>query len=422
MARRRVFDDSDDEESWSQSGDKRIKRLPSFSTVIKEAITANKLQNVFFAMEPLFRKVVQEELERLMLNHSTISPQRCLQMRVESANIQPSTLKLIFKHPPSTSIFTGSKIEDINGNPLQLLLVNAEVSLELPAVKVELVALDGDFPHSDVDWNSAKFQSNIVKQRAGKRPLLVGDVTVILKNGAVAPELCFTDNSSWTKSGQFRIGARVLPGSYDGPRIKEAITDGFKVKDHRGESYKKHHPPALEDEVWRLVKIAKDGVFHKKLAAHNINTVQDFLKKFNLDPDALRKILGTGMSERTWKATTGHASTCDVGDQLYLHRGLKCDLLLNSVCQVVSVVAGGNSFAPQDLRGADKVYIQSLVREACKNWDNLEEHNGFYEAKASINQTDLSMAQAAAEEAMPLSTDQQNGTLMEDQFGEYEFN
>lgn len=55
-------------------------------------------------------------------------------------------------------------------------------------------------------------------------------------------------------------------------------------------AYKKHHPPALLDDVWRLEKIGKDGVFHKRLADCNISTVQDFLRKLVIDPEGLRNV------------------------------------------------------------------------------------------------------------------------------------
>lgn len=52
----------------------------------------------------------------------------------------------------------------------------------------------------------------------------------------------------------------------------------------------KHHPPMLQDEVWRLEKIGKDGAFHKRLASEGINTVQEFLKLSVVDPHKLRKV------------------------------------------------------------------------------------------------------------------------------------
>ncbi|CAL9182537.1 unnamed protein product [Musa hybrid cultivar] len=395
MAGRRLRGDSD-ESPPEQSEEKRMRRLPSFSTVIEEAVVANKLQTVHFALEPLLRRVVREEVERILI-HGTRFSQSCFPKHNEAA--EPSSLKLIFVNQPSRPIFTGGRIEDTENNPLQILVVDTKKSVGVPPssllpspLRVELVALDGDFASGDEeDWTSHEFQSKIVRERAGKRPLLVGDVNVTLTDGVVLiPELCFTDNSSWTKSGKFKIGARTVPGSYTGPRIREAMTEPFKVKDHRGESYKKHHPPALGDEVWRLEKISKDGVFHRKLAANNINTVQDFLKLWHVDPDRLRQILGKGMSDRTWEATIGHAKECVVGDKLYLRRSPKCDLLLNPVCEVVAVVAGTAAFAPQQFnRAADRTYIHQLAREAYANWDHLEEYEGSSHATSMPQQQSL---------------------------------
>lgn len=56
------------------------------------------------------------------------------------------------------------------------------------------------------------------------------------------------------------------------------------------EVYKKHHPPNLSDEVWRLEKIGKEGAFHKKLTAAKITTVQEFLKLSVVDTLRLRKV------------------------------------------------------------------------------------------------------------------------------------
>lgn len=54
--------------------------------------------------------------------------------------------------------------------------------------------------------------------------------------------------------------------------------------------YKKHHPPSLSDEVWRLEKIGKDGAFHKRLRQERVNTVKDFLILLFLDPKRLRNV------------------------------------------------------------------------------------------------------------------------------------
>lgn len=56
------------------------------------------------------------------------------------------------------------------------------------------------------------------------------------------------------------------------------------------EVYKKHHPPMLDDDVWRLEKIGKDGAFHTKLKSEGIKTVQDFLKLSIVNPQSLRRV------------------------------------------------------------------------------------------------------------------------------------
>lgn len=58
-------------------------------------------------------------------------------------------------------------------------------------------------------------------------------------------------------------------------------------------AYRKHHPPSLDDEVWRLEKIAKDGASHKKLSSRGIETVKDFLQLYVRDPSSLRNVRET---------------------------------------------------------------------------------------------------------------------------------
>jgi hypothetical protein len=53
--------------------------------------------------------------------------------------------------------------------------------------------------------------------------------------------------------------------------------------------YKKHYPPALKDEVWRLEKIWKDGSFHKRLNKSGI-TAEEFLRLVVRDPQKLRTV------------------------------------------------------------------------------------------------------------------------------------
>lgn len=51
--------------------------------------------------------------------------------------------------------------------------------------------------------------------------------------------------------------------------------------------YKKHYPPALHDEVWRLDRIAGDRALQKKLTQAHVVTVEDFLQLLTRDPQKL---------------------------------------------------------------------------------------------------------------------------------------
>ncbi|GMN26112.1 hypothetical protein TIFTF001_040803 [Ficus carica] len=201
----------------------------------------------------------------------------------------------------SLPIFTTHKILDPGHNPLQINLVDINYNRGDPIIaisrdpppKVEIVVLKGDFPPRGHDsWTSQEFDDNIVKERNGKAPLIIGDLLVTLKHGvATFGDIKFTDNSSWIPTKKFKIGARlVAPGTHAAfqGRVLEAITEvPFVVREYRmgsfnfflNEAFKKHHPPKLDDYVWRLEKIAKNGAFHKKLASEGIHTVKDFLNQ-----------------------------------------------------------------------------------------------------------------------------------------------
>ncbi|OIT06177.1 PREDICTED: protein SAR DEFICIENT 1-like [Nicotiana attenuata] len=382
MAAKRYFDDSADPHS-NHSNYKRMRKTPSFASVIKEVVMVNFLDNFCSALEPMLRRVVHEEVEN-GLRRCSRSIGRSPSLRIKA--MEPSNLRLIFNKKPSLPIFTNSKIVDSHGHPLQLLLVDATGDCLVPTtlaspIKVEIVVLDGDFPigENEATWTNEEFNKNMVKERVGKRPLLTGELNITMRDGVVSlGDLEFTDNSSWIRSRKFRIGAKVVHvgKGQNNVRILEAMTDSFMVKDHRGELYKKHYPPALGDDVWRLEKIGKDGTFHKKLTSHGIKTVQDFLKLANIDSEKLRRILGSGMSEKMWEVTYRHAKTCEMGTKSYIARGTTYTLFLNPICQVVKAIINGQICHSRELRGIQRAYIENLVKDAYINWSSLEEVDG----------------------------------------------
>lgn len=133
-------------------------------------------------------------------------------------------------------------MEGERGAAIHIVLLDANTGRVVTSgpessMKLDVVVLEGDFnTEDDEDWSQETFESHIVREREGKRPLLNGELHVGLKEGAgTLGELTFTDNSSWIRSRKFRLGLKVSSGSREGSRIREAKTDAFTVKDHRGE-------------------------------------------------------------------------------------------------------------------------------------------------------------------------------------------
>lgn len=142
----------------------------------------------------------------------------------------------------SLPIFTGGKVEGEQGAAIHVVLVDRNTQRVVTSgpessVKLDVVVLEGDFNNEDDEgWTQEEFDSHVVKEREGKRPLLTGELQVTLKEGVgTLGDLTFTDNSSWIRSRKFRLGMKVASGFCEGMRIREAKTEAFTVKDHRGE-------------------------------------------------------------------------------------------------------------------------------------------------------------------------------------------
>ncbi|KAF9591606.1 hypothetical protein IFM89_004835 [Coptis chinensis] len=370
MSPKRLLAESSEDTNEAESSLRKRTR-PSFAAVIGEAMMVKSLQSLCSALEPMLRRVAT----------STSNPST---RTFEAGAMLHQKLSL--------PVFTASKVEDEEKTPLQLTIADVQGNHRLPTrfsypIKVEIVVLDGDFVPGDCEnWTSEYFDSKIVRERTGRRPLITGDVVVTMRDGVASiGDLTFTDNSSWIRSRTFRLGARVAPEStYNGVRIREAITEAFVVRDHRGELYKKHHPPSLSDEVWRLEKIGKEGVFHRKLNAENVNSVQDFLKLWVVDPVRLRSILGVGMSDRIFELTIKHAKECVLGNKHYILRGSCYTIFLNSICQVERILVNGMQYPTYEVIGAQRAHVEKLVRDAYGHWNSLEEVDRFVKENALL--------------------------------------
>ncbi|KAK9681789.1 hypothetical protein RND81_10G028000 [Saponaria officinalis] len=360
-------------------------KRPALASVIVEALKVDSLQRLCSSLEPILRRVVSEEVERAL---AKLGPARLVgrtsPKRIEAPDGR--ILQLHFRTRLSLPLFTGGKVEGEQGAAIHIVLVDANTGKLVTSgpesyAKLDIVVLEGDFnDEDDTNWTEEEFESHLVKEREGKRPLLTGEVQVTLKEGVgTLGELTFTDNSSWIRSRQFRLGLKVASGQCEGVRIREAKTEAFTVKDHRGELYKKHYPPALSDEVWRLEKIGKDGAFHKRLNKAGIVSVEDFLRFVVKDPQRLRNILGSGMSNKMWEALVEHAKTCVLSGKLYIYysegpQGV--GVIFNSVYEFSGLIAGGQYYSTGALSDSQKIYADGLIKKAYDNWMHVVEYDG----------------------------------------------
>ncbi|GLU21422.1 hypothetical protein SLE2022_375640 [Rubroshorea leprosula] len=366
MAQKRPQDEGKARSDGSCPDDKR-RRMPTFRNVVQEVMRMQSVQNLFEpVLEPLIRRVVKEEVELALRKHLNSIRRNS---EKEITGTESRSLQLQFLNNLSLPVFTGARIE----------------------------VLEGDFDGDEEDnWTLEEFKNNIVREREGKKSLLNGDAFVILKEGiGSVVETSFTDNSSWTRSRRFRLGARVVDGS-DGTRVREAKTESFIVRDHRGELYKKHHPPSLFDEVWRLEKIGKDGAFHKRLSRENIKTVKDFLTVLFVDPPRLRHILGTGMSAKMWEVTVEHARTCVLDKRIYLYcpgSQQKSGVVFNVVGQVLGILSECQYVPIDKLSETEKAEAQNLIISAFEHWEEVvsfEDENSLPGDSLDLASADIS--------------------------------
>uniref|UniRef100_A0A1D1YBU0 Clathrin heavy chain n=1 Tax=Anthurium amnicola TaxID=1678845 RepID=A0A1D1YBU0_9ARAE len=296
-----------------------------------------------------------------------------------------SHFQLHFNNELPEIIFTGNIVEPKGNTPVQVFLTDTDkrtiTSGPLSTLKIEFLVLGGDFGDEEQrNWTEEEFNKFVLIERTGKGPLLKGNRFITLKDGVGnLPSISFTDNSKWTRTQKFRLGARVFQNNLVEERIQEAISEAFSVNDHRGEYNMKHDIPLLEDEVWRLKIIRKDGTYHRKLEDLGIKTVRDFLKLLVMDQDQLCRILfdKKGTNKR-WTTIVQHAWKCDLGHKLYSYIVPEEQALLvfNSVLQVIG--AGFRDHAWKllsQLSESQQDLVSRLKRIAYRNQNAIVEMN-----------------------------------------------
>lgn len=157
----------------------------------------------------------------------------------EASRSGTRNLWLQFESKLPTTLFTGNRFVSESSSCIKIRLYDPGNQLTVTSgphssMKVGVVVVDGGEFDGDA-WSKREFERKVVQSREGKRPLVTGDVIVSLKNGeGCINEVSFTDNSSWIRSGKFRLGLTVHSGC-DESCVREGISNAFKVKDQRGE-------------------------------------------------------------------------------------------------------------------------------------------------------------------------------------------
>ncbi|KAL2345625.1 hypothetical protein Fmac_006910 [Flemingia macrophylla] len=329
--------------------------------------------------EAFIRKVVREVVEQKIQGQAHLIPRK----RVNEAGISGARpLKLCFINKLRDTIFTRSNVIAEDETPLQIALFDVRSQSvvndgPLSSLKIEIYVLDGDFgSYGSEDWTEDEFNSNILREREGKEPLLIGEKIITLKNGVgCITKLAFSDNSRWQRSRKFRIGVRVLQPTSSKEEIQEGRSEPFVVKDNRGEPYKKHYPPYLNDDVWRLEKIAKEGKFHNQLSIRGIHKVKDLLQLYITNEASLYEMFGS-ISKKSWLSIIEHAKSCVIDDyKLYSYHSeeLQIGLLFNTIFILVAVTFDWqNYYSPDTLTPRKKQLVDIVKQRAYRNVENLK--------------------------------------------------
>ncbi|KAM0845446.1 hypothetical protein ACQ4PT_056354 [Festuca glaucescens] len=326
----------------------------------------------------MVQRVVSEEVGKAISRHfnaATAAPPR----QLVGWNQRPR-YQLMFLNGLKP-VYTMMKLEAKDGSALRVAIVeNLENDLSsivrfgyLSSARVEVVVLHGNFnAKNEESWTPEEFNKHIVWGREKSAKLLNGDLTMKLSGGEAFLESAnFTDNSSFTSTKKFRLGLRLVNAS--GERVLEGITEPFRVKERRVEGFEKHYPPLLDDEVWRLERIGKNGAYHQALSGSGIYTVQKLLQSYKKNEQKLFKTF-TKMSPAAWKAIIGHAMTCKVGDALYLYeiKENNMGLFFDAILQLVGVKFGDRYKPADQLDQVEKNLVEILKQGAYENMKDIQ--------------------------------------------------
>ncbi|KAK9073492.1 hypothetical protein SSX86_007816 [Deinandra increscens subsp. villosa] len=309
------------------------------------------------------RTLVKEEIE-LSHKNQTITITQTSQNYV-SRNLELRISNII------PQLFTGEPLKGIGGMPVNVTLFDSctkeKVKLGPEASgKVEVVVIK-----AEVENGSNEYECKLVCHGEEKKSVHVNSFSLKLKEGTAGfPKVSFIRNKRWTKIAQLRLQARFVD-KFDGVHVKEANTKPFLLCDRRNEASMKHPTPSLDDDVWRLDNIAKDGTLSNNLIKAGIKTVGDFIVSLFLHRLRLEKILGA----KRLKATEEHAQKCPA---ILMYRSSfdhETKVIFKVSGEVMGLHEGDLVLSSDALSETQKGVAKKLVISAFENWQDVTSMN-----------------------------------------------
>ncbi|EAY83483.1 hypothetical protein OsI_38697 [Oryza sativa Indica Group] len=362
-------------ESISQIG-RMVQRLHNAQGVI-----IKKLENIQENMQERMENM-QERMEDISHEVKQLKHLHSNRHADQHPGLEPNTnVQLRFLDNLKTPVYTEKNITAESNEAIRIGIFEGDNMITdgpLSKVKVEIVVLRGDFSNDGrVSWTEEQFNNHIVQGRNGQGFVLGGDCGVWLKKGENRlGKIRFKEGSSRTRSRMFILGARVCKSENTSVRVQEAVMKPVTVLDRRNEANEKRHPPMLDDEVFRLEEICKDGTYHKRLQKAKIFTVRDFLKALNTNAKKLREeVLQMKKKTNSWDKMVGHARECCLRDQhelkAYQSEEENATLFFNGVHQIVGAKFGGDYVIYENFDPAQKTKVNKLKDRAHAKLDDI---------------------------------------------------
>ncbi|KAM3272787.1 hypothetical protein ACQJBY_042708 [Aegilops geniculata] len=340
-----------------------------------------KLGNLEEKMESMSQEV--KELARFHSNRHADKHPRSEPYQEGAILSEPNAnIRLHFLDGLKTPIYTDKTIASESNAAIRIGVFDGDKMINegpLSKAKVEILVLRGDFcSDGQESWTEEDFNSHIAQGRHGQGSVLGGDCSAWLNNGeASLGKIRFREGSSRTPSRKFIVGGRVcMNRKIGGIRVQETVMEPVTVLDRRNEANEKRHPPRLDDEVYRLDEISKDGIYHKRLKNAHIFTVEDFLKALNKDADELREtVLETKKRSNAWERMVKHARECCLADRPKLKACRSVEgnvvIFLNCVHDLVGAIFYGVYISRDNFDPAKKAQAYELKECARDQLDSL---------------------------------------------------